>query len=338
MNPRRRPGFTLIELLVVIAIIAVLIALLLPRGAVGPRGRPPCPMHQQPQADRARSAQLPHVDGQVSDGRFEEPSIGVPATPMGSGATAAGPARSAEALLLGYLDQNPMYNAANFSWGPGVNRRYRLGSVDEQHGFTTPSSAATSAPLTPMPGSPTEQQLPREHRVDHSTRVPFTTPESLRGLTTPTACATAPTARRTRSPSPRLWRGKAARFGQYVAGRRLPRRRRRERQRPRHRRSGLGRPLGLLRQGGAQFPHGLGQPGRGAGGAPVLRHGLEQPGQRVVFDEYRGVQLVRRQRRLDLYQHHPDTQPRFALPRRGMPVQFLGRLRDRQLVQLRRLQ
>ena len=41
----RRRGFTLIELLVVIAIIAVLIALLLARRPVGPRGRPACPMH-----------------------------------------------------------------------------------------------------------------------------------------------------------------------------------------------------------------------------------------------------------------------------------------------------
>ena len=28
---------------------------------------------------------------------------------------------SAQALLLGYLDQNPMYNAANFSLGPGCS-------------------------------------------------------------------------------------------------------------------------------------------------------------------------------------------------------------------------
>ena len=40
-----RRGFTLIELLVVIAIIAVLIALLAAGGAVGPRGGPPQPVH-----------------------------------------------------------------------------------------------------------------------------------------------------------------------------------------------------------------------------------------------------------------------------------------------------
>ena len=54
----RRGGFTLIELLVVIAIIAVLIALLLPGRAGGPRGRPPRPVHQQPQAARAGHGQL----------------------------------------------------------------------------------------------------------------------------------------------------------------------------------------------------------------------------------------------------------------------------------------
>ena len=51
-------GFTLIELLVVIAIISVLIALLLPGGPVGPRGRPAGPVRQQPDADRDRPAEL----------------------------------------------------------------------------------------------------------------------------------------------------------------------------------------------------------------------------------------------------------------------------------------
>ena len=51
-------GFTLIELLVVIAIIAVLIALALARRAGGPRGGPPCPVRQQPQAARPGGRQL----------------------------------------------------------------------------------------------------------------------------------------------------------------------------------------------------------------------------------------------------------------------------------------
>ena len=47
-NAARR-GFTLIELLVVIAIIAVLISLVAAGRAIGPRGGPASPVHQQPE-------------------------------------------------------------------------------------------------------------------------------------------------------------------------------------------------------------------------------------------------------------------------------------------------
>ncbi len=57
-SEQRRLGFTLIELLVVIAIIAVLISLLTTRRSVGPRGRPPCPVRQQSEADRPGQLQL----------------------------------------------------------------------------------------------------------------------------------------------------------------------------------------------------------------------------------------------------------------------------------------
>ena len=51
-------GFTLIELLVVIAMIAVLMALLLAGRAIRPRGGPPGPVHQQPEADRPGGLEL----------------------------------------------------------------------------------------------------------------------------------------------------------------------------------------------------------------------------------------------------------------------------------------
>jgi prepilin-type N-terminal cleavage/methylation domain-containing protein/prepilin-type processing-associated H-X9-DG protein len=119
MSKQNRRGFTLIELLVVIAIIAVLIALLLP--AV--------------QAAREAARRMQCVNNLKQIGlalhnyhtAIDKFPMGVSKAPFwGPGDTDGqwGYGRwsgwSAQALLLGYLDQTPMYNAANFNWIPGA--------------------------------------------------------------------------------------------------------------------------------------------------------------------------------------------------------------------------
>jgi prepilin-type N-terminal cleavage/methylation domain-containing protein/prepilin-type processing-associated H-X9-DG protein len=108
----RRRGFTLIELLVVIAIIAVLIALLLP--AV------------QSAREAARRSQCLNNLKQMGLGMHNyHQAVGT--FPMGNtiaaysyssapqGTTTWG-TFSAHALLLPYLEQQPLYNSCNFSW------------------------------------------------------------------------------------------------------------------------------------------------------------------------------------------------------------------------------
>ena len=109
MKPHTRSGFTLIELLVVIAIIAVLIALLLARRPGGPRGRAAGPVRQQPEAARPGDAQLPHRHQRLPDGQ----SIAW-TTSYGYTYQEGWTDWSCHALLLGYLEQTPLYNAANF--------------------------------------------------------------------------------------------------------------------------------------------------------------------------------------------------------------------------------
>ena len=70
-----------------------------------------------------------------------------------------------QALLLGYLDQMPMYNAANFNLGPGCSGGL-LGSAPNSTVYNAVISSLP-LPLRPQCGIPTQQQLPREHRVDH---------------------------------------------------------------------------------------------------------------------------------------------------------------------------
>ncbi|MDR3635995.1 MAG: DUF1559 domain-containing protein [Isosphaeraceae bacterium] len=112
MRSRSRDGFTLIELLVVIAIIAVLIALLLP--AV------------QAAREAARRAQCVNNLKQIGLGMHNYHSS-INSFPMGSSQgpydlnnnTTGFPAWdswSAHALMLGYLEQGALYNAANFNF------------------------------------------------------------------------------------------------------------------------------------------------------------------------------------------------------------------------------
>jgi prepilin-type N-terminal cleavage/methylation domain-containing protein/prepilin-type processing-associated H-X9-DG protein len=119
MHKRSLRGFTLIELLVVIAIIAVLIALLLP--AV------------QAAREAARRAQCTNNLKQIGlalhnyHTAIDRFPMACSKNPLwGAGDTDGdwGYGRwtgwSAQALLLPYMEQNPLYNAANFALGPGA--------------------------------------------------------------------------------------------------------------------------------------------------------------------------------------------------------------------------
>jgi prepilin-type N-terminal cleavage/methylation domain-containing protein len=109
MRIRLRQGFTLIELLVVIAIIGVLIALLLP--AV------------QAAREAARRSQCTNNIKQLGLALHNYHSVhekfpaGITTTSaQPDGTLATWTAWSPHAMLLPYMEMQPLYNAANFNW------------------------------------------------------------------------------------------------------------------------------------------------------------------------------------------------------------------------------
>ena len=147
MKTETRRGFTLIELLVVIAIIAVLIALLLP--AV------------QAAREAARRAQCSNNLKQIGLAMHNYHS-GVGTFPLGgsyvpgysAGALQRWGTWSAQAMMLGYLEQMPMYNSANFSWAVGMGPGWIMNSTvtaRSLNAFICPSDGLS--PIVPSTAS-----------------------------------------------------------------------------------------------------------------------------------------------------------------------------------------
>jgi prepilin-type N-terminal cleavage/methylation domain-containing protein/prepilin-type processing-associated H-X9-DG protein len=105
---RERRGFTLIELLVVIAIIAVLIALLLPavQAAREAARRAQC-------ISNMKQVALALNNYESANGSYPP---GAQLAREGTGVLIGNGDFSAQARLLPFLEQQALYNAANFSW------------------------------------------------------------------------------------------------------------------------------------------------------------------------------------------------------------------------------
>ncbi len=137
MRLRSRGGFTLIELLVVIAIIAVLIALLLP--AV------------QAAREAARRAQCVNNLKQLGLGvqNYISSTNALPPLytnyPTGNSNGFDWPLGWA-VFLLPFVEQQALYNAANFSWGSGQPPNQATVTATKVNGLICPSESITTGP------------------------------------------------------------------------------------------------------------------------------------------------------------------------------------------------
>ncbi len=156
---RMARGFTLIELLVVIAIIAVLIALLLPavQAAREAARRTQC-------VNNLKQLGLAVANYSSTNGSFPMGGIPLLNTSNPPNLTSWG-AWSAQATMLQFVEQGPLYNATNFSvgcfskGGMGADNNYTT-LLSKVNGFICPSSPPYVGITSPTDSAPPNEMGP----------------------------------------------------------------------------------------------------------------------------------------------------------------------------------